>query len=81
MDQMNLPGHVSYIYLGGDLTTRTVTPNTVIAYENPIDTAGSNTAGSNVLFGDYHVEFMDSKWVTTLIAKAATTQPVTIPSE
>lgn len=49
------PGHVSYIYLGKGLTTQTVTNDTVILYE-PLANHGSK--GMNVMFGDFHVEWL-----------------------
>jgi prepilin-type processing-associated H-X9-DG protein len=46
-------GHLSYIYVGGNLTS-SMAPGTVVLYENPAEHGGS---GMNTLFGDGHVEF------------------------
>jgi prepilin-type processing-associated H-X9-DG protein len=50
------PGHCSYIFLGKGLTSATVQPDMVIALE-PLTNHGGD--GTNVLFGDGHVEFID----------------------
>jgi len=76
-NQLMAGGHCSYIYLGKGLTTATVTPDTVLAYEPPTPASG----GSQVLFGDFHVEWEDAIAAAKLVAKAATTKsPVTMPS-
>ena len=53
-DNLTAGGHVSYVYVGRGLTTRTVTPSTVIAYE-PLANHGD---GGNVLYGDGHAEWL-----------------------
>ena len=49
------PGHCSYIYLGTGLTDQMVAPDMVLAYE-PLTNHGGT--GMNVLFGDFHVEWL-----------------------
>jgi prepilin-type processing-associated H-X9-DG protein len=75
--QMNAGGHVSYVYLGNGLSTTIVTPDTIVAYEIPIDA----TSGSNILFGDGHVEFFGAGPVQKIIRRIRTGRfPVTMPS-
>ena len=70
-------GHVSYIYLGKGLTTKTALPNTIVAYEMPVP-----TDGGNVLFGDGHVEFFDGPVLSKIVGRASTgVFPVTMPSQ
>jgi prepilin-type processing-associated H-X9-DG protein len=71
-----IPGpHLSYVYLGRGLSIKTVTPDTIVAYELVVPD------GTNVLFGDGHVEFFDAKTAAKIVAKASTGKfPVTIPS-
>jgi prepilin-type processing-associated H-X9-DG protein len=57
----NSPGHkhcLSYVYAGRALTQGTAKEMTVVAYE-PLENHGG--AGTNVLFGDGHVEFVDKQ--------------------
>jgi hypothetical protein len=69
-------GHCSYVYLGNGLTTATATPNTVVVYEPPTPITG----GSEVLFGDFHVDWVDATAAAKLVAKAATSKSqVTMP--
>jgi prepilin-type processing-associated H-X9-DG protein len=77
-DQMGAGGHVSYIYLGGRLSVHAVTPNTIVAYEM-IPNAGG---GTNVLFGDGHVEFVGPATAAKIVSRAASGQfPVAIPAD
>jgi prepilin-type processing-associated H-X9-DG protein len=76
-DDLDSGGHVSYVYLGRGLTTKTATLFAVIAYEMP-DRGG----GGNVLFGDGHVEYFDGSVLSKIIGRAATGEfPVTMPSQ
>jgi prepilin-type processing-associated H-X9-DG protein len=76
-DDLVAGGHLSYVYLGRGLSTETATPNTIIAYEIPVDSA----SGANLLFGDFHVSFEDAAWMARLISRADAGQfPVTMPS-
>jgi prepilin-type processing-associated H-X9-DG protein len=57
----NSPGHkhcLSYVYAGRALRQGTAKEMTVVAYE-PLENHGG--AGTNVLFGDGHVEFVDKQ--------------------
>jgi prepilin-type processing-associated H-X9-DG protein len=75
---LNTPGHLSYVYLGSGLSTTTATPDTIVVYEIPANA----TAGSNILFGDGHVEYMNAAYVAKIVAKASAGQfPVTMPSQ
>jgi prepilin-type processing-associated H-X9-DG protein len=68
---------VSYVYLGRGLTSSTVKPKDVVAYERPID----RTSGANVLFGDGHVEFVDGNLIGKIAGRAASgIWPVTMSS-
>ena len=49
---------LSYVHAGRDLNTATVLPMAVVAYE-PLD--NHDGTGTDVLFGDGHVEFADKK--------------------
>ena len=75
--QLGAGGHLSYFYLGRGLTTKTVTPGTVVSYERIY----SSSAGTNVLFGDGHVEWVDLQTATKIRDTAASGKfPVTMPS-
>lgn len=68
----------SYIYVAGGLGTSDVTEKTVLAYENPSNHLDS---GMNVLFGDYHVDWVPKPEADQIVAahpspNSATTQPV-----
>jgi hypothetical protein len=62
------PGHVSYIYLGKGLTTATARIDTVILYE-PLSNHAS--AGMNVMFGDFHVEWLTAAETTATLKRQA----------
>jgi prepilin-type processing-associated H-X9-DG protein len=71
-----VPGpHLSYVYLGRGLSANTVTPDTIVAYEL------INPDGTNLLFGDGHVEFFDGPETAKIMAKVSCGKfPVTMPS-
>lgn len=80
--ELRSTGHCSYIYIGDGLNSATVPANAVVAYE---PTANHGNSGSNVLFGDGHVQFMSAIWMTQMTAKLAVrshaaTTPVTMPT-
>ena len=78
-DDLDSGGHVSYVYLGEGLTTKTAMPETVVAYEIPVATDGG---GANVLFGDGHVEFFEGSVLSKIVSRASTgVFPVTMPSQ
>jgi prepilin-type processing-associated H-X9-DG protein len=69
--------HLSYVYLGKGLMKNIVTPDIVVAYELLV----SPGSGTNVLFGDGHVEYVDPKIAARILAAVAAGQhPVTMPS-
>jgi prepilin-type processing-associated H-X9-DG protein len=71
-------GHLSYMYLGKGMNTRTISADTVVAYE-PLSNHGND--GSNVLFGDGHVEFLLAPAIKAMeTAMKAKSGPVTLPS-
>ncbi len=75
--EKNEDGHescLSYIYVGRGQTIATVSENTIVAYE-PMD--NHNDAGTNVLFGDGHVEWMTKQ---TWPKVAATAGVAVVPS-
>lgn len=61
--------HLSYIYVASDLTASTISPASILAYENLHDHLDE---GMNVLFGDYHVEWVN-KWEADRIIAARPT--------
>ncbi len=64
------PGHCSYIYLGKGFTTA-ASAETILAYE-PLKNHDGD--GSNVLFGDGHVEFVEKQLMTKMLAELAAGQ-------
>jgi len=59
--ETNAPGHkdcLSYVYAAHGLTTNTMSGTAVVAYE-PLDNHGGD--GTNVLFGDGHVEWINKQ--------------------
>jgi prepilin-type processing-associated H-X9-DG protein len=68
-DQLTNGGHLSYVYLGKGLSTETVTPDTIIAYELMSDKIRTKVA--NFLFGDGHVEYLDATYYKNILAAAA----------
>jgi prepilin-type processing-associated H-X9-DG protein len=78
VQQLQLPGHQSYIYLGKGLIVRNargLRSSIILAYE-PLT---NHTAGSNVLFADGHVEFVPAARLNPILPKLkAATEPVTL---
>jgi prepilin-type processing-associated H-X9-DG protein len=67
---LTLPGHLSYIYLGGGLTNQMVTPETILAYEPVGNHAGETRFdGCNVLFGDGHSEWLPASAIQAIESK------------
>ena len=60
-------GHLSYVYVGRELTNNTSDAKTVVVFE-PFSNHGN---GMNVLFGDGHVEFVDANRGARIAAEAA----------
>ena len=60
----------SYIYLGKGMNARTVSADTVVAYE-PL--SNHENDGSNVLFGDGRVKFILSPAIKAMEAKLKAT--------
>jgi prepilin-type processing-associated H-X9-DG protein len=54
-----------YLYLAANARQSRVTPETVVAYENPADLSG----GILLLFGDGRVEFREMRWALEAIAR------------
>lgn len=75
-DQLSAGSHLSYVYLGNRLTTNNATPDTVVAYEK----LEPDADGTNVLFSDGHVDWVDSATAAKIIAEAQAGKfPVTMP--
>lgn len=75
-DQMLSGDHLDYVYVGRGLSTRTVTDDTVVAFE-PL---GNHGDGMNVLFGDGHAEFILSQAGKLIEARAAAgVFPIALP--
>ena len=74
--EADAPGHkncLSYVYAGRGLNAKTILDTTVLAYE-PLD--NHNGEGTNVLFGDGHVEFIGkTAWTKIAAAAGVTTLP------
>jgi prepilin-type processing-associated H-X9-DG protein len=73
--ETNAPGHkhcMSYVYAGKALTTKTVAETTVVAYE-PLENHDGD--GTNVLFGDGHVEFISKQGWPKIAADAGIEVP------
>lgn len=74
--ETNAPGHkhsLSYVYVGRGLNAKTVSDTTVVAYE-PLD--NHEGEGTNVLFGDGHVEWIGKRtWTEMAATPGAVTQP------
>lgn len=68
--------HLSYVYVAGGLNASTVKPTSVLAYENLQDHLN---AGMNVLYGDYHVEWVDKAEADRIIAEHPSPNPTTRP--
>ncbi len=69
-------GHMSYVYLGKGLLMSQTTFDTIVAYDLPA-TPG---AGTNMLFGDGLVEYIDPPTTAKILARASTGKfPVTRP--
>lgn len=62
------PGHLSYVYLGKGLTSHSATDDTVLLYEPLSNHEG---AGMNVLFGDFHVEWLPAAEAATILKQVA----------
>lgn len=59
------PGHVSFVYVGQKMNS-TAGANVVVLYE-PL--SNHNQAGSNMLFGDGHVDWVEAKQAAKIIAE------------
>jgi len=71
-------GRRSYFYVGRGWKARDVPANAVVAFEDP----NMWRNGANVLFGDGHVEFVQTEQLKALISQiAAAHGPVTMPSQ
>ena len=76
-------GHCSYVYLGSGLNSATVPADAVVAYE-PV--GNHSDTGSNILFGDGHVDWCNAAGMKQMLAKVqqrtgASTMPVTMPAD
>ena len=60
------PKHCSYVYTGAGLTLKTATPGHVLAYEH---LRNHQRNGMNVLFGDGHVEWVESTAAERVVAE------------
>ena len=68
------PGHLSYVYVGAGLTGPTATRDVVILYE-PL--SNHRNEGTNVLFGDLHVEWIKGANAQSILTQqAAGTTPI-----
>jgi prepilin-type processing-associated H-X9-DG protein len=75
--QLTAGNHSSYVYLGKGFSQSTVASNIVVAYEKLLQP----NAGTNVLFGDGHVEFVGPVTAGQIDSQAAAGKlPVTLPS-
>jgi prepilin-type processing-associated H-X9-DG protein len=56
----------SYVYMGGNLTTRTAGADTIVIYEKPDD---HQNQGINMLYGDGHVDWNQMQQAIQMIQK------------
>jgi prepilin-type processing-associated H-X9-DG protein len=71
------PGHMSYVYVG-DALNAAASPDTVVLYENPADHLNE---GMNVLFADFHVEWVSKTEMQSILnQKAAGKKVIVDPS-
>jgi len=70
-------GHCSYIYMGKGLTSADTPAEAVLAYE-PM--GNHFNQGMNVLFGDYHVEFIDAKTAQAMLKSIVPGKPLIWPT-
>jgi hypothetical protein len=76
-DQLTAGGHLSYVYLGNELTTTNVTPDTIVAYEK----LEHDVDGTNILYSDGRVDWIDRVIAAKIIASAQAGKfPVTMPT-
>jgi prepilin-type processing-associated H-X9-DG protein len=76
-NQLAAAGHCSYVYMGRGLNAKTVTPDTIVAREIPLNPGD----GANVLFADGHTAYVDNAHIIKIIARHDSGQfPVTTPS-
>jgi predicted Zn finger-like uncharacterized protein/prepilin-type processing-associated H-X9-DG protein len=69
------PGHLSYVYVGNGLTA-SASPDTVVLFENP---SNHLNQGMNVLFADFHVEWLSKSNVQSILnQQAAGKRPITV---
>lgn len=66
--------HLSYVYVAGGLSASGVTPESILAYENPHDHLDE---GMNVLYGDYHVEWVTKVEADRILAEHPSPGPTT----
>jgi hypothetical protein len=68
------PGHLSYVYVGGGLTTATVTDDTLVAFQTPSADGGT----ADALLGRDDVESLDAATAARLAKAVAssTTRPI-----
>jgi prepilin-type processing-associated H-X9-DG protein len=77
-DEIDSGKCTSYIYLGKGMNARTVPADAVIAYE-PLSNHGGD--GTNVLFGDGHVEFLNKTEAQTILTQVQSgARPVRWPT-
>lgn len=70
--QFSTPGHLSYIYVGSELTTKDLPDSTLVVAYEPLKNHHGN--GMNVLFADGHVEVLpavDGKALSAVAPPAA----------
>jgi prepilin-type processing-associated H-X9-DG protein len=75
------PAHCSYRYVANTMTMKNAAPDSVLLYEPLAEHAGT---GMNVLFGDFHVQWVPASEAPAIIQKIANqsvaTQPATGPT-
>lgn len=76
------PGHLSYVYLGKGMTDQAAATDAVILYE-PL--TNHSSAGTNVMFGDFHVEWLSAAEAGIILKQVAAKRaivryPLTAPT-
>ena len=78
-DQLGMRGHVSYIYLGKDLTSTVFGDSELVLMYEPLSNHGG--AGMNVLFGNGTVVWVRSTAAQSILTQASSaTRPVKPPN-
>jgi prepilin-type processing-associated H-X9-DG protein len=74
-ESINFPGHCSFLYFGKGLTS--LAPNDTIILAEPLKNHGD---GINVMYADFHVEWIPKEKAEPLLEKLKASMPATQPT-